>query len=161
MKPTREPASSLPKPCASLKNPHESCPFATPRRPSKEEINRLGSEISFSLRNLPVCALSFILYIYTVPGMSLSRTIKGTSRKKSFIIVLDYRHIFSSLYLYRYVHELSSILTYDSTFPLPPHPLSSPLIPSLPLSPLLVLVLLLFQHTIFRTGAVLETQHEV
>ena len=25
-----EPASSLPKPCASLKTPHESCPFAAP-----------------------------------------------------------------------------------------------------------------------------------
>ena len=30
MKPAREPASSRPKPCASLKKPHESCPFAAP-----------------------------------------------------------------------------------------------------------------------------------
>ena len=30
MKPTREPASSRSKPCASLKKPHESCPFAVP-----------------------------------------------------------------------------------------------------------------------------------
>ena len=28
MKPAREPASSRPKPCTSLKKPHESCPFA-------------------------------------------------------------------------------------------------------------------------------------
>ena len=28
MKPAREPASSRPKPCASLKKPHASCPFA-------------------------------------------------------------------------------------------------------------------------------------
>ena len=30
VKPAREPASSRPKPCASLKKPHESCPFAAP-----------------------------------------------------------------------------------------------------------------------------------
>ena len=30
MKPAREPASSRPKPCASLRKPHESCPFAAP-----------------------------------------------------------------------------------------------------------------------------------
>ena len=30
MKPAREPVSSRPKPCASLKKPHESCPFAAP-----------------------------------------------------------------------------------------------------------------------------------
>ena len=30
MKPAREPASSRPKPCASLKKPRESCPFAAP-----------------------------------------------------------------------------------------------------------------------------------
>ena len=29
-----EPASSLPKPCATLKTPHESCPFAAPCWPS-------------------------------------------------------------------------------------------------------------------------------
>ena len=30
MKPAREPASSRPKPCASLKKYHESCPLAAP-----------------------------------------------------------------------------------------------------------------------------------
>ena len=30
VKPTREPASSRPKPCAFLKKPHESCPFGAP-----------------------------------------------------------------------------------------------------------------------------------
>ena len=30
MKPTREPASSRPKPCVSLKKSRESCPFAAP-----------------------------------------------------------------------------------------------------------------------------------
>ena len=34
MKPAREPASSRPKPCASLKKPHKPCPFAAPCRPS-------------------------------------------------------------------------------------------------------------------------------
>ena len=55
MNPAREPASSRPKPCASLKKPHESCPFAAPCRPSQEE-NKPWSEISFFLRNLPVHA---------------------------------------------------------------------------------------------------------
>ena len=55
MKPAREPASSRPKPCASLKKPHESCPFAAPCWPSYEE-NRPLSEIRFPLRNLPVFA---------------------------------------------------------------------------------------------------------
>ena len=53
MKPAREPASSRSKPCASLKNSHESCLFAAPPcRPSQEE-KRPWSHISFSLRNLP------------------------------------------------------------------------------------------------------------
>ena len=34
VKPAREPASTPPKPCASLKKPHESCPFAAPCWPS-------------------------------------------------------------------------------------------------------------------------------
>ena len=55
MKPAREPASSRPKPCASLKKPHESCPFAAPCGPRRKK-NDLRSEISFSLRKLPVRA---------------------------------------------------------------------------------------------------------
>ena len=53
-----EPASSLPKPCASLKTPHESCPLAAPCWPSWGK-NRPWSEISFSLRHLPVRAFDF------------------------------------------------------------------------------------------------------
>ena len=56
MKPARAPASSRPKPCASLKKPHESCPFAAPRGPRRKKNDRGTSEISFSLRNLPVRA---------------------------------------------------------------------------------------------------------
>ena len=55
MKPAREPAFSRPNPCASLKKLLESGPFAAPCRPSWEE-KRPWSEISFSLRNLPVRA---------------------------------------------------------------------------------------------------------
>ena len=40
MKPAREPASSHPKPCASLKNPHESCPFAAPCGPRRKKNDR-------------------------------------------------------------------------------------------------------------------------
>ena len=80
MKPAREPASTRPKPCASLKTPQESCLFAAPCWPSKEE-NRPWSEISFPLRTPPVRAFdSRYRYIqYTIykgsvqhsPGSSL------------------------------------------------------------------------------------------
>ena len=40
MRPAREPASSRPKQCASLKKPHESCPFAAPRRPRRKKNDR-------------------------------------------------------------------------------------------------------------------------
>ena len=40
MKPAREPASSRPKPCASLKKPHESCPFAAPCGPPRKKKGR-------------------------------------------------------------------------------------------------------------------------
>ena len=53
--PACEPASSRPKPCASLEKPNESCPFAAPSWPSWEEKGP-WSDISFSLRNLPVRA---------------------------------------------------------------------------------------------------------
>ena len=57
MKPAREPASSRPKPCASLRKPHESCPFAAPCGPRRKKNDDRGtSDISFSLRNLPVQA---------------------------------------------------------------------------------------------------------
>ena len=40
MKPAREPASSRPKPCASLKKPYESCPFAAPCGPRRKKNDR-------------------------------------------------------------------------------------------------------------------------
>ena len=46
VKPAREPASSRPRPCASLKKPHESCPFATPCRPRRKKKDR-GQTSSF------------------------------------------------------------------------------------------------------------------
>ena len=40
MKLAREPASSRPKPCASWKKPHESCPFAAPSGPRRKKNDR-------------------------------------------------------------------------------------------------------------------------
>ena len=40
MKPAREPASNRPRPCASLKKPHESCPFAAPCGPRRKKNDR-------------------------------------------------------------------------------------------------------------------------
>ena len=54
-KPAHEPAFNRPKPCASLKKPHESCPYAV-------LVALLGKKMTvvsisfFSLRNLPVQA---------------------------------------------------------------------------------------------------------
>ena len=40
MKTAREPASISPRPCASLKKPHESCPFAAPCGPRRKKNDR-------------------------------------------------------------------------------------------------------------------------
>ena len=58
MKPAREPAPSRPKPCTSLKKPHESCPFAVPCGPRSRKKKNV-SDISFSLRNLPGHAFDY------------------------------------------------------------------------------------------------------
>ena len=47
MKPAREPASSRPKPCASLKKPHESCPFAAPCGPRRKKNDDRGQTSAF------------------------------------------------------------------------------------------------------------------
>ena len=47
-KPAREPASSHPKPCASLKKPYESCPFAAPCGPRRKKNDDRGQISAFS-----------------------------------------------------------------------------------------------------------------
>ena len=44
MKPARKSASSRPKPCASLKKPHEFCPFCAPCGPRRKE--KVGGQTS-------------------------------------------------------------------------------------------------------------------
>ena len=44
------------KPCASLKKPHESCPFAAPCGPRRKKNDRGQRSAFISLRNLPVRA---------------------------------------------------------------------------------------------------------
>ena len=48
VKPAREPASSRPKPCASLKKPHEPCSFAAPCGPRRKKNDR-GQRSAFLL----------------------------------------------------------------------------------------------------------------
>ena len=70
MKLAREPASSRPKPCTSLKKSQESCPFAAPCGPRRKK-KKHGSDISFSLINLPVRAFdSRAQRFSTPPGSS-------------------------------------------------------------------------------------------
>ena len=47
VKPAREPASSRPKPCASLKKPHESCPFVAPCGPRRKKNDDRGQTSAF------------------------------------------------------------------------------------------------------------------
>ena len=58
MKPAREPASSRPKPCASLKTPHESCPFAAPCGPPKKKKDR-GQTSAFPSETSRFAPLTF------------------------------------------------------------------------------------------------------
>ena len=46
MKPAREPAPSCPKPCASLKKTHESCPYPAPCGPRRKKNDR-GQTLAF------------------------------------------------------------------------------------------------------------------
>ena len=60
MKPAREPASSRPKPCASLKKPHESCPFAAScglRRKKNDRGQRSAFPSETSRFALSICSL--------------------------------------------------------------------------------------------------------
>ena len=63
MKLAREPASSRPKPCASLKKPHESCPFAAPCGPRRKK-NDLGQRSAF-----PSETSRFALSIFSRTGL--------------------------------------------------------------------------------------------
>ena len=69
VKPARQPPSSRPKPCASLKKPHESCPFAAPCCPRRKKKDR-GQTSAFP-RNLPVRAFdSRAQEVQHSPGLS-------------------------------------------------------------------------------------------
>ena len=65
MKPAREPASSCPKPYASLKKPHASCPFAAPCGPRRKKNGR-GQRSAF-----PSETSRFALSILTHRGSAL------------------------------------------------------------------------------------------
>ena len=56
VKPAREAASSRPKPCASLKKPHESCPFAAPCGPRRKKNDR-GQTSAFPSETSPFAPL--------------------------------------------------------------------------------------------------------
>ena len=63
MKPAREPASSRPKPCASLKKPHGSCPFAASCGPRRKKQDR-GQTLVW---NLPVQAFDSSTQGFSTP----------------------------------------------------------------------------------------------
>ena len=58
MKPARKPASSRPNPCASLKEPHEPCPFAAPCGPRRKKNDR-GQRLAFPSETSPVSRFRF------------------------------------------------------------------------------------------------------
>ena len=65
VKPARESASSRPKPCASLKKPHESCPLAAPCGPRRKKNDR-GQRSAF-----PSETSRFALLILAYRGSAL------------------------------------------------------------------------------------------
>ena len=70
MQPAREPASTRQKPCASLKKPHESCPFAAPCGPRRKKNDR-GQRSAFPSET-PRFALSILAHagVQPSPGSS-------------------------------------------------------------------------------------------
>ena len=68
MKPAREPASSRPKPCASLKKPHESCPFAAPCG-SRRKKNDHGQISAFPLETSRLAPLILAHRVSALPWL--------------------------------------------------------------------------------------------
>ena len=68
MKLAREPASSRPKPCASFKKLHESCPFAAPSGPRRKKNDR-GQRSAFPSETSRF-ALSILAHRGSSPGSS-------------------------------------------------------------------------------------------
>ena len=76
MKPAREPASSRPKPCASLEKPHESFPFAAPCGPRRKKNDR-GQTSAFSSET------SWFKIKHNAEGNNVRRTLH-TKRKRQW-----------------------------------------------------------------------------
>ena len=97
MKPAREPASSRPKPCASLKNPHESCAFTAPcgLRRKKNDRGQTSAFPSETSRFMPLIlahrgsALSWLvddraaLRLRRICAHPLDRALLGSPRQCS------------------------------------------------------------------------------
>ena len=79
MKPAREPASSRPKPCTSLKKPHESCPLATPYDPRRKKNDR-GQRSAFS----PSETSQFALSIFAHRGSALPWLVNNRAVPSAF-----------------------------------------------------------------------------
>ena len=69
VKPALEPASSRPKPCASLKKPHDSCPFAAPRGPFRKKKKR-GQRSAFPSETSRFAPLILAHRVQPSPGSS-------------------------------------------------------------------------------------------
>ena len=89
VKPAREPASSRPKPCASLKKPHESCPFAAPSGPHSRKKNDRGHRSAF-----PSETSRFALSILAHRGSALPWLVNDRA-------ALRLRRICQLLYIYQ------------------------------------------------------------
>ena len=80
MKPAWEPASRRPKPCVSLKTPHESCPFAAPCGPRSKKDER-GQTSAFPS---PGSSTIELLSTFAEPGAYLpDKELPGSSRQCS------------------------------------------------------------------------------
>ena len=87
MKPAREPASSRPKPCASLKKPRESCPFAAVCAPRRKKNDR-GQRSAF-----PSEASRFALSILAHRGLAWLVNDRAALRLRRIWCVLPDREL--------------------------------------------------------------------
>ena len=95
MKPAREPASSRPKPCASLKKPHESCPFAAPSGPRRKKNDRgqrsaFPSETSRFALSILAHRVSALLWLVNDRAALRLRRISSTRQGRTARLVFSF-----------------------------------------------------------------------
>ena len=117
MKPAREPASSRPKPCAFLKKPHESCPFAAPCGPRRKKNDR-GQRSAFpseTSRFKPVILVVFSSHsFWTSSSLDVSAGVTHEEDHTGFLIHLS--AVLALIFLARRIQSFLSLVDREVEF---------------------------------------------